>query len=80
MHVERSQPTALQTAGNVMWLPAGLTLAFCHGVFGIFNAVTVVGLPFAYTHLLLAKYALWPFGVTFAMSPALRIRVQKTLK
>lgn len=72
MHATHTKATALQLACNVVWLPAGITVAFCHGVFGLLNAMSVVGLPFAYTHLRLAQYALWPFGTTFDMNLPLR--------
>jgi len=49
--------------GNVIWsLLAGWWLALLHGLAAIILGVTVIGLPFAWAHLKLAKLALWPIG------------------
>lgn len=49
--------------GNVIWLVlAGWWLALGHLVAAALLAVTIIGLPFAWAHLKLAGYALWPIG------------------
>jgi uncharacterized membrane protein YccF (DUF307 family) len=63
--VVRAAPTPLTVALNLVWLPVGVALAASHGVLALATALTVVGLPFSYTHLRLAVYALCPFGLHF---------------
>ena len=49
--------------GNLIWLVfAGLWLALAHVVTALFLAVTIIGIPFAWAHLKLARLALWPIG------------------
>jgi uncharacterized membrane protein YccF (DUF307 family) len=49
--------------GNVIWLiVAGWWLAIGHVVAAALLAVTIIGLPFAWAHLKLAGFALWPIG------------------
>jgi uncharacterized membrane protein YccF (DUF307 family) len=49
--------------GNVIWFVlAGWWLAVLHLVHAIILAITIIGLPFAWAHLKLAKLALWPVG------------------
>jgi uncharacterized membrane protein YccF (DUF307 family) len=49
--------------GNVIWLVlAGWWLALLHLVHAIVLAITIIGIPFAWAHLKLAKIALWPIG------------------
>ena len=49
--------------GNVIWLVlAGWWLALFHLLAAVILAITIVGLPFAWAHLKLAKLALWPIG------------------
>jgi uncharacterized membrane protein YccF (DUF307 family) len=49
--------------GNVIWLLlAGWWLALLHVLAAIILGVTIIGLPFAWAHLKLAKLALWPIG------------------
>ena len=49
--------------GNVIWLVlAGWWLALFHLLAAVILAITVIGLPFAWAHLKLAKLALWPIG------------------
>lgn len=51
--------------GNVIWLVlAGWWLALGHLMAAVVNAVTIIGLPFAWAHLKLARLALWPVGRT----------------
>ncbi len=48
---------------NVIWiLIGGFWIAVTHLVFGIFFAITIIGIPFAQQHLKLAGLALVPFG------------------
>jgi uncharacterized membrane protein YccF (DUF307 family) len=49
--------------GNLIWLVlAGWWLALGHLVTAILWAITIIGLPFAWAHLKLARLALWPIG------------------
>lgn len=49
--------------GNLIWLVlAGWWLALAHLVTAIVLAITIIGIPFAWAHLKLAKLALWPIG------------------
>ena len=49
--------------GNILWFVlAGWWLAIGHLVVAAGFAVTIIGLPFAWTHLKLAGIALWPVG------------------
>lgn len=53
----------LGTVMNVLWfLVAGLWIALAHVAHAIPLAVSIVGLPFAYQHVKLAVFALFPFG------------------
>ena len=55
--------------GNVIWLVlAGWWLALIHVLAAIVLGATIIGLPFAWAHLKLARLALWPIGkmVVFA--------------
>jgi len=55
--------------GNVIWLVlAGWWLALVHVLAAIVLGATIIGLPFAWAHLKLARLALWPIGkmVVFA--------------
>lgn len=56
--------------GNAIWfLLAGWWLALGHLVSAVLLALTVIGLPFAWAHLKLARLALWPVGQTLAPLP-----------
>jgi uncharacterized membrane protein YccF (DUF307 family) len=49
--------------GNLVWLVfAGWWLALAHVVTAFFLAITIIGIPFAWAHLKLARLALWPIG------------------
>src|SRR6266446_3175618 len=49
--------------GNIIWLVlAGWWLALGHLAIAILQAATIIGLPFAWAHLKLAGFALWPIG------------------
>lgn len=53
--------------GNLLWLVlAGWWLALGHLISALLCAVTIIGLPFAWAHLKLAGFALWPVGRTLA--------------
>lgn len=56
---------AFGTLGNILWFVlAGWWLALGHVLAAIANAITIIGLPFAWAHLKLAGFALWPVGRT----------------
>lgn len=49
--------------GNIIWfLLAGWWLAIGHVLAAIAQAITIIGIPFAYAHLKLAGAALFPIG------------------
>jgi uncharacterized membrane protein YccF (DUF307 family) len=49
--------------GNIVWfLFAGWWLALGHVLAAIVLAITIIGIPFAWAHLKLAGFALWPIG------------------
>jgi uncharacterized membrane protein YccF (DUF307 family) len=49
--------------GNVIWLVlAGWWLCLAHLIHAVGFAITIIGIPFAWAHLKLAKIALWPIG------------------
>jgi len=53
----------LGVLGNLVWLVlAGWWLALLHLVHAVIFAITIIGIPFAWAHLKLAKIALWPVG------------------
>lgn len=55
--------------GNIIWFVlAGWWLALGHVVAAIGLAITIIGLPFAWAHLKLAGFALWPIGRTIVSS------------
>ena len=55
--------------GNLIWIVlAGWWLALGHVVAAIGLAITIIGLPFAWAHLKLAGFALWPIGRTIVSS------------
>lgn len=64
--------------GNIIWLlVAGWWLALGHLLAAALQAVTIIGLPFAWAHVKLAGLALWPVGkriVTNAELDGLRRR------
>ena len=54
---------SLGVLGNLIWLVlAGWWLALLHLIHAVVFAITIVGIPFAWAHLKLAKIALWPVG------------------
>jgi len=67
----------LGVIGNLIWLVvAGWWLALGHVISAILLALTIIGLPFAWAHLKLARLALWPVGQTLRVydSPAPTLR------
>ncbi len=55
--------------GNLIWLVlAGWWLALGHLAAAFVLALSLIGLPFAWAHLKLAGFALWPIGRTIARS------------
>ena len=49
--------------GNLIWFVlAGWWLALGHVITAALLAITIIGIPFAWAHLKLAKLALWPIG------------------
>jgi len=55
--------------GNLIWFVlAGWWLAFGHILAAVALAITIIGLPFAWAHLKLAGFALWPIGKTIVSS------------
>jgi len=51
--------------GNIIWFAlAGWWLALGHVIAAFFLGITIIGLPFAWAHLKLAGFALWPIGRT----------------
>lgn len=54
---------ALSFVGNLIWfLLAGWWLAAGHFIAAVALGLTIIGLPFAWAHLKLAGFALWPLG------------------
>lgn len=55
--------------GNIIWFVlAGWWLALGHLIAAAGLAITIIGLPFAWAHLKLAGFALWPIGRTIVSS------------
>ena len=55
--------------GNIIWFVlAGWWLALGHLAAALVLALTIIGLPFAWAHLKLAGFALWPIGRTIVRS------------
>jgi uncharacterized membrane protein YccF (DUF307 family) len=53
----------LSTLMNIIWIfIGGIWIALSHFVFGLFFAITIIGIPFARQHFKLATLALTPFG------------------
>ena len=67
---------SLGLLGNIIWLVlAGWWLALGHLIAAVVLAVTIIGLPFAWAHLKLAGFALWPLGRTVVpVDEAARLR------
>ncbi|GAK34540.1 hypothetical protein JCM17846_04740 [Iodidimonas nitroreducens] len=62
---------ALGFIGNIIWfLLAGWWLAIGHILIGIFWAITIIGLPFAYVHFKLVPITLFPVGMRIVSKDA----------
>src|SRR5216684_1561452 len=72
--MSRAQYQGYGILGNIIWLVlAGWWLAVGHLGIALIQAATIIGLPFAWAHLKLAGFALWPIGrviVPVDFSPA----------
>ena len=59
----------LGVLGNIVWFVlAGWWLALGHLFAAVGLAITIIGLPFAWAHLKLAGFSLWPIGRTIVHS------------
>ena len=48
---------------NIVWLVlAGVWMAIGYLFAGLFNCMTIIGIPFGIQSFKMAKLALWPFG------------------
>lgn len=69
LHGEEIGTGPLGFLGNIIWFVlAGWWLALGHLAAAIGLAITIIGLPFAWAHLKLAGYSLWPIGRTIVAS------------
>jgi len=58
---KRSGP--LKLIGNILWVVlSGFWLFLAYIISGLFQCVTLIGIPFGIQSFKLAGYALWPFG------------------
>jgi uncharacterized membrane protein YccF (DUF307 family) len=56
-------PGCIATVMNVLWvLIGGIVISLTHLIFGVFCAITIIGIPFAKQHMKLAMLGLTPFG------------------
>jgi uncharacterized membrane protein YccF (DUF307 family) len=61
---------ALSVVGNVIWfLLAGWWLALGHLFWAFLLGITIIGLPFAWAHLKLARLSLIPVGTVIVHAP-----------
>jgi uncharacterized membrane protein YccF (DUF307 family) len=61
--VESPVHGVLAILGNIIWFVlVGIWMAIFHVVAALLNAITIIGLPFAWAHLKLAGVSLVPFG------------------
>lgn len=59
----RGVGSAFELLGNIIWLVlAGWWLALGHLLTAVALAITIIGIPFAWAHLKLARISLWPVG------------------
>lgn len=57
------QPTPVNFVVNIIWLIfSGLPLAIGHLLSALLLCITIIGIPFAYQSVKLARLALMPFG------------------
>lgn len=60
---EHHEAGALSLIGNIIWfILAGWWLALGHLFWALLLGLTIIGLPFAWAHLKLAKLSLFPVG------------------
>jgi len=63
--VQESAAGCVAIVMNVLWIVlGGIWIALTHLIFGLFMAITIIGIPFAKQHLKLASLSLTPFGRT----------------
>jgi len=61
--IEAPDAGALSTIGNIIWFVlAGWWLALGHLILAAGLAITIIGIPFAWAHLKLARLSLTPVG------------------
>lgn len=61
--IEAPDSGALSTLGNIVWFVlAGWWLALGHLFVALGLAITIIGIPFAWAHLKLARLSLTPVG------------------
>ncbi|MCA0200557.1 MAG: YccF domain-containing protein [Proteobacteria bacterium] len=67
---ERKEAGPLSLVGNIVWfILAGWWLALGHLFCAIVLGVTIIGLPFAWAHLKLARLSLMPVGTVIVRAP-----------
>ena len=60
---KESATGCVSTIMNLIWiLIGGIWISLTHLIFGLFFAITIIGIPFAKQHFKLAGLALTPFG------------------
>ena len=63
VHGPQARPGFFAFVGNLIWFVlAGWWLALGHLAAALVLGITIIGLPFAWAHLKLAGYAVWPLG------------------
>lgn len=68
----------LGLAANIIWfIFAGIWLAIGHVFSAILTAVTIIGIPFAWQHLKLARVALAPIGKAVVTTREARMLTEK---
>ncbi|CCG41241.1 YccF domain-containing protein [Magnetospirillum molischianum] len=61
--IEAPDAGALSTVGNIVWFVlAGWWLALGHLILAVGLAISIIGIPFAWAHLKLARLSLTPVG------------------
>jgi len=69
------------TVGNVIWFVfAGWWLALLHVAFAVAFFVTIIGIPFGWAHLKLARLALWPIGQSIVGIDAFRMMQDRSAR
>ncbi len=71
--IETSGNTPVNLVGNIVWFVlAGWWLALGHLLLAVGLAITIIGLPFAWAHLKLARLTLAPVGTAVVSTPLRR--------